>query len=72
MSAERFGCALKRHNVLMALAAARDLPQLNLVDALEFTILVAAQRATPAPAGRGAVAAPVQRAGSRGEALLRS
>ena len=36
-----FQRALKRRNVLMALAAARDLPQLSLVDALELTILVA-------------------------------
>jgi hypothetical protein len=32
---------LKRRNVLMALAAAKDLPQLGLVDALELTVLVA-------------------------------
>jgi hypothetical protein len=36
-----FQRALKRRNVLMAIAAARDLPQLNLADALELTILVA-------------------------------
>jgi hypothetical protein len=36
-----FQRAFKRRNVLMALAAARDLPQLSLVDALELTILVA-------------------------------
>lgn len=33
--------ALKRHNVLVAVAAARDLPQLSLADAFELTILVA-------------------------------
>ena len=32
---------MKRRNVLSALAAAKDLPQLNLADALELTILVA-------------------------------
>jgi len=36
-----FQRALKRRNVLMALAAAKDLPQLVLIDALELTILVA-------------------------------
>ena len=36
-----FQRALNRHNVLMALAAAKDLPQLSLVDALELTVLVA-------------------------------
>src|SRR4029450_11050301 len=36
-----FQRAFKRRNVLMALAAARALPQLSLVDALELTILVA-------------------------------
>jgi hypothetical protein len=36
-----FQRALKRHNVLMALAAAKDLPQLGLLDALELTVLVA-------------------------------
>ena len=36
-----FQRALKRRNVLMALAAAKDLPQLSLVDALELTVLVA-------------------------------
>ena len=36
-----FQRALKRQNVLMAIAAARDLPQLGLADALELTILVA-------------------------------
>ena len=36
-----FQRALKRRNVLMALAAAEDLPQLSLIDALELTILVA-------------------------------
>jgi hypothetical protein len=32
---------MARGNVLSALAAARDLPQLSLVDALELTVLVA-------------------------------
>ena len=32
---------MTRRNVLSALAAARDLPQLSLVDALELTVLVA-------------------------------
>ena len=36
-----FHRALKRRNVLSALAAAKDLPQLSLVDALELTVLVA-------------------------------
>jgi hypothetical protein len=36
-----FQRALKRRNVLMAVAAARDLPQLSLLDALELTVLVA-------------------------------
>ena len=36
-----FQRALKRRNVLCALAAAKDLPQLNLADALELTVLVA-------------------------------
>jgi hypothetical protein len=36
-----FQRALKRQNVLSALAAAKDLPQLSLVDALELTVLVA-------------------------------
>jgi hypothetical protein len=36
-----FQRALKRRNVLMAVAAARDLPQLSLVDALELTVLIA-------------------------------
>jgi hypothetical protein len=36
-----FQRALKRRNVLSALAAARDLPQLDLLDALELTVLVA-------------------------------
>jgi hypothetical protein len=36
-----FQRALKRRNVLMALAAAKDLPPLSLADALELTILVA-------------------------------
>jgi hypothetical protein len=36
-----FQRALKRRNVLSALAAAKDLPQLSLVDALELTVLVA-------------------------------
>lgn len=36
-----FQRALKRQNVLMALAAAKDLPPLSLVDALELTVLVA-------------------------------
>jgi hypothetical protein len=36
-----FQRALKRHNVLMAVAAAKNLPQLSLADALELTILVA-------------------------------
>ena len=36
-----FQRALKRRNVLMALAAAKDLPQLSLLDALELTVLVA-------------------------------
>jgi hypothetical protein len=36
-----FQRALKRRNVLMALTAAKDLPQLGFADALELTILVA-------------------------------
>jgi hypothetical protein len=32
---------MARRNVLSALAAARDLPQLSLLDALELTVLVA-------------------------------
>ena len=32
---------MQRENVLSALAAAKDLPQLSLVDALELTVLVA-------------------------------
>jgi len=32
---------MARGNVLSALAAARDLPQLSLIDALELTVLVA-------------------------------
>jgi hypothetical protein len=32
---------MKRRNVLMALAAAKDLPRLSLADALELTVLVA-------------------------------
>ena len=36
-----FQRALKRRNVLMALAAAKDLPPLGLLDALELTVLVA-------------------------------
>jgi hypothetical protein len=36
-----FQRALKRRNVLSALAAANDLPHLRLVDALELTVLVA-------------------------------
>jgi len=36
-----FQRALKRRNVLMALAAAKDLRQLSLVDAPELTVLVA-------------------------------
>jgi hypothetical protein len=36
-----FQRALKRRNVLSALAAAKDLPQLSLADALELTVLVA-------------------------------
>ena len=36
-----FQRALKRGNVLMAVAAAKDLPQLSLADALELTVLVA-------------------------------
>jgi len=36
-----FQRALKSRNVLMALAAAKDLPQLSLGDALELTVLVA-------------------------------
>jgi hypothetical protein len=36
-----FQRALKRRNVLMAVAAAKDLPQLSLADALELTVLVA-------------------------------
>jgi hypothetical protein len=36
-----FRRALKRRNVLMALAVAKELPQLSLVDALELTVLVA-------------------------------
>jgi hypothetical protein len=33
--------AIRRRNVVSAVAAAKQLPQLNLVDALELTILVA-------------------------------
>jgi hypothetical protein len=36
-----FQRALKRRNVLSALAAAKDLPQLDLLGALELTVLVA-------------------------------
>lgn len=36
-----FQKALRRRNVVAALAAARDLPQLSLVDTLELTLLVA-------------------------------
>jgi hypothetical protein len=36
-----FQRALKRRNVLSALAAAKQLPQLSLLDALELTVLVA-------------------------------
>jgi hypothetical protein len=36
-----FQRALKRRNLLSALAAAKDLPQLSLIDALELTVLVA-------------------------------
>ena len=36
-----FQRALKRHNVLMALAAAKDLPQLSLEDGLELSMIVA-------------------------------
>jgi hypothetical protein len=36
----RVSNALKRRNVLMAVAAAQDLPQLSLADALELTVLV--------------------------------
>jgi hypothetical protein len=36
-----FQGALKRRNVLSALAAAKELPQLDLLDALELTVLVA-------------------------------
>ena len=36
-----FQLALKRRNVLSALAAAKDLPQLGLAEALELTVLVA-------------------------------
>jgi hypothetical protein len=39
----------------MALAAAKDLPQLNLADALELTILVARKEHRRAPASRGAL-----------------
>ena len=39
--ADAFKRALKRRNVLSALAAAKDLPQLGLADALELTVLVA-------------------------------
>jgi hypothetical protein len=40
----------------MALAAARYLPQLSLVDALELTILVARQDPRRHPEGRGSLA----------------
>jgi hypothetical protein len=43
-----------RGNVLSALAAARDLSQLSLVDALELTVLVARKDPRGHPAGRGA------------------
>jgi hypothetical protein len=33
--------ALKRRNVLAAIAAAKELPQLSLLDALELTVLIA-------------------------------
>jgi hypothetical protein len=36
-----FQGALQRRNVLSALAAAKDMPQLSLADALELTVLVA-------------------------------
>jgi hypothetical protein len=36
-----FKRAIQRRNVVAALAAARELPQLSLVDALELTLLVA-------------------------------
>ena len=44
-----FQRALKRRNVLMAMAAAKDLPQLSLADALELTILVARKDAARHP-----------------------
>jgi hypothetical protein len=43
---------MARGNVLSALAAARDLPQLSLVDALELTVLVADPRRHPRVAAR--------------------
>jgi hypothetical protein len=45
---------MARGNVLSALAAARDLPQLSLVDALELTVLLARkdQRRHPRVAAR--------------------
>jgi hypothetical protein len=43
--------------VVAALAAARELPQLSLEDALELTLLVAQKR----PAGRSSLAAALNR-----------
>jgi hypothetical protein len=41
--------AIQRRNVIAAVAAARELPQLSLLDALELTML---SRPSPAPATR--------------------
>jgi hypothetical protein len=41
--------AIQRRNVIAAVAAARELPQLSLLDALELTKL---SRPSPAPATR--------------------
>jgi hypothetical protein len=52
-------------NVLSALAAARDLPQLSLVDALELTVLVARKDPRQASARRGTLALAPARGAAR-------
>jgi len=47
--------------VIAALAAARELPQLSLEDALELTLLVARKDPPSPPAGRGPLAASLPR-----------
>jgi hypothetical protein len=63
-----FQKAIQRGNVVAAVAAAKELPQLSLLDALELTMLIATEGFEPLTAGRPIRSRELQLAAAKKEA----